>query len=148
MAIIRGNKNRGKAQQGRPQQAQGGNSQPHLANYFEGALQPSQFPSVIKELIHVGKDPTDLLMRTYLLNDRQASQVALLFLQFDECDMPDRFYECVHRKLALNCSIRGRGRNDVLQASAGVVVEDYVTDGMYPKNGKQKKRKHDEDDDE
>lgn len=132
---------KGKGKRNQPPMPGNGRPQPQIQNYLEGLASTSQIPSVIKELIQAGNEPGDIMMRCYVKDDREAIKIIRSLTQFKRFKMPDRFRQSLVEKMKINCSIDGRSRKEVVMASAGVVVSDYVTAALNG-NGNGKKSRH------
>src|SRR4030042_6326111 len=81
-----------------------GNGQRDFQEEIEGVLSDAEFPSMIKEFVHPGDDVKQLLMRTFIKNERQATAVARYLSLCREFNYK-RGEEKVLLKLAANCSI-------------------------------------------
>lgn len=88
-----------------------------------------EIASAIKEFVHPGKSPSEVLMRVFFKDERQAN-AAVLFLR--KCD---EFHMEGHKTLLLNrlcssVSVKGTGRNQLLQAVVGQLMAQL--NGLRP----------------
>lgn len=141
------NKNNGKSQPAGYTPA--GNT---AGRYFENLAHNTEFPNVLKELIKIGADPRDLLMRTYFSDERRANQAVRLLMKFQKFNMSLRFYTMVLNKLAANCSLGGMSRAELVMSHSGVVDSEYVesaarqrSGSAFPKSRHEKGEKRDKD---
>ncbi len=115
-----------------------GGSQSDLERIFSQA----DMPSVIREFVHPGKDPSELLMRCVFSDENQANAALIFERKCTEYGL-DEFLEMLTHKLASTVSEKGRSRKEVLQATTGVVVP-----GLYQDARLQYDRKRDRQEEE
>ncbi len=99
---------------------------------LDGTFHRREFPSAIKEFVQPGGDIARLLMRTFITDERKAN-AAVMFLDRCRTFKDKRHEKMLLNWLAIQCSIKGRARSELLQA---VVGQLYSGDGK----GKVKKR--------
>jgi len=102
-----------------------------LENFFN----QQQFPSVMKEFVHPGKDPGELLMRCNFKDERERNAAVLYLAKCRE------FVLAVEEKvllswLAATTSVRGLSRRELLMASSGIVAPS-----LYDKSEKRVQRR-------
>lgn len=88
---------------------------------IERTFSQADMPSVIREFVHPGKTPQDLLMRTVFKNENQRN-AALRYLRKAEKFKMVSHILMLTNWLAAAPSVDGRARKEVLMATTGVVV--------------------------
>lgn len=99
-----------------------GSSQSDLERIFS----QSEMPSVIREFVHPGKNPQDLLMRCVFRDDNERNAALILLRKCEEFGL-EEYIGMLTNWLAASVSVQGRSRKEVLQATAGIIVP-----GLYP----------------
>lgn len=122
-----------------------------LKQFFENMIQNEDMPSVITTLVDTGKQPDDIMTKSSLDDENEVNDTVLALMDIEELDLPPLYATAIRRRLAGKVSIGGRGRKEVVMAASGVVVADYITEGLTSKNGgngHKKRRDIPKDDDE
>lgn len=88
---------------------------------IERTFNQTDMPSVIREFVHPGKDPREMLMRCVFRDDNERN-AALIFLRKCEEFGLDDYVQMLTNWLAASVSVKGRSRKEVLQATAGIIV--------------------------
>jgi len=89
---------------------------------IEGLLKNAEMPSVARELVHPGKEPIELLMRCYFDDEREVNAAVLYLSKCEEFD-DDEGKKILLWKMAGKTSIKGRSREDLLQAVTGTLLK-------------------------
>lgn len=105
------------------------------SRFLDGLFNQAQFPSAIKEFVHPGKEPSELLMRCVFKDERQANAAVLWLAKCEEFKLT-RHKQLLLHKLAASTSIRGMGRKELLQAVTGILAPSLFGrgDGKKGKN--------------
>ena len=119
----KGNGNRGSATPGGPM---GSNTAP-LKTFLDNIQQQNQNPNVLRDFVHPGKSPADLLMRTHFHCMGDLNCAVLMLFKIKEFSMDETYTELVLNKLAALPSLFGLSRKELLQAATGVVAP-----ALYP----------------
>lgn len=90
-------------------------------SYLERLMSSTQFPSAIKEFVHPGKEPSELLMRCVFQDERQANAAVLYLAKCEEFKL-ERHKKLLLHKLAATTSIKGLARRELLQAVTGIIA--------------------------
>lgn len=85
--------------------------------------------SAIKEFVHPGKGPSEVLMRVVFKDERQANASVLFLRKCDEFHMEGHKVLLLNR-LCASVSIKGTGRNQLLQAVVGQLMAQL--NGLKP----------------
>jgi len=98
---------------------------------LESLFTQQQFPNVLKEFVHPGKDPGEILMRCIFKDERERNAAVLYLAKCRE------FGLAVEEKvlltwLAATTSVRGLSRRELLMAASGIVAPS-----LYGQNQKQ-----------
>ncbi len=88
------------------------------SNILGGLFQTPNFTSAIKELVHPGKEPKELLMRTILTDVNEARDLALTLAKCDEFGM-EQEKQLLLYLLAARTSVGGKARTELLQGITG-----------------------------
>jgi len=88
--------------------------------YLDGLFTQGQSPNTIKEFVHPGKDPGELLMRCIFKDDREATAAVLFLSKCEEFGL-ERHKRLLLHKLASTTSVKGIGRKELLQAVTGTL---------------------------
>lgn len=104
-------------------------------SFLDGVFTQGQFPSVIKEFVHPGKDPGELLMRCVFKDEREANAAILYLAKCEEFGLV-RHKKILLHKLASTVSIKGERIKILLQAVTGIVAPELL--------GEKEKRKREE----
>ena len=115
------------------QQSDNGRRQP-LSKFLENIQSQSQFPNALRDFVHPGKDPKELLMRTVFSDMRAVNAAVLLLHKIDEFNMPQKYKDLVQNKLAGQTSLGGLARRELLQGLIGVLSPSLYN----PKLGERK----------
>lgn len=107
--------------------------------FLEGIFSQAQFPNAIKEFVHPGKEAGELLMRIIFKDEREANAAVLYLSKCEEFKM-ERHRRLLLHRLAATVSIKGVGRNQLLQAVVG-----HLAPGVFSGDGKKGKRREEED---
>lgn len=91
------------------------------SSYLESLFSQEAFPSAVKEFVHPGKDPGELLMRCVFKDEREANAAVLFLSKCEEFGLP-RHKQLLLHKLAATTSIKGLSRRELLQAVTGIVA--------------------------
>lgn len=118
-----------------------GSSQSDIERVFSQA----DMPSVIKEFVHPGKTPQDLLMRTVFRNENQRN-AALRYLRKCEKFRMASHIIMLTNWLAASPSVEGRSRKEVLQATAGIIVPSLYSDARQERYRNDKRNNGDDSD--
>ncbi len=102
-------------------QGRGNNSARIGMDTFHSLLQGQQSGHLAKDLIQPGKEVTEILMRTFLLDVNEARDVALTLAKCDEFGMEDE-KQLILYLLAARTSVNGRGRLEYLQGMTGILA--------------------------
>ncbi|GAI74214.1 unnamed protein product [marine sediment metagenome] len=94
------------------------------SRFLDGLFNQAQFPSAIKEFVHPGKEPSELLMRCIFNDERQANAAILWLAKCDEFKL-ERHKKLLLHKLAASTSIKGRARKELLQAVTGILAPGF-----------------------
>lgn len=89
----------------------------------EALFKDTEMPSVAKELVHPGKEPIELMMRCYFDDEREVN-AAVLYLSKCEEFKDEEGKRILLWKMAGKTSIKGRSRQDLLQAVTGILLRD------------------------
>ena len=105
------------------------------SRFLDGLFNQAQFPSAIKEFVHPGKDPSELLMRCVFKDERQANAAVLWLAKCNEFKL-ERHKQLLLHKLAASTSIKGMARKELLQAVTGIIAPSLFGrgDGKKGKN--------------
>jgi len=106
--------------------------------FLEGIFSQAQFPNAIKEFVHPGKEAGELLMRVVFKDEREANAAVLYLSKCEEFKM-ERHRRLLLHRLAATVSVKGVGRNQLLQAVVG-----HLAAGSYSGDGKKGKRNEEE----
>jgi hypothetical protein len=112
-----------------PGSGEGGNK-PLLNDprYLEGLMFQSSMPNVAKELVNPGKgDPTELLMRCNLKDERQLNAAVQYLAKCDEFNLVTE-KEVLACKLAGTVSIGGLARRELVMAATGIIAPPLYPD--------------------
>jgi hypothetical protein len=114
-------------------------SEKYLLNdprYLEGLMFQSQMPNVAKELVHPGKgDPTELLMRCNIKDERMLNAIVLYYGLCEEFDLPEEKKLLAYR-LAGSTSIGGIARRELIMAATGIIAPTLYSDVGKKKLGR------------
>lgn len=122
-------------------QRQDGQSPP-LTRWLEGLMSNVELPNVAKELVHPGKDPLELLMRTVLKDPAEANDAVMFLHKLKKFDLLEEYRELILGWLASRVAIKGVGRLDYLQASIGILAP-VLRAGYGGKVGADSKKRRD-----
>jgi len=103
-----------------------GGSQSDLERIFSQA----DMPSVIREFVHPGTDPSELHMRCVYTDANMANAALIFERKCLDFGLEDYLVTLAH-KLASTVSEKGRSRKEVLQATTGVVVPGLYSDARF-----------------
>jgi len=111
-----------------------GTGRPRGGSFIDGLFGSGELASAIKEFVHPGKGPSEVLMRVVFKDQREAN-AAVLFLR--KCD---EFHMEGHKTLLLNrlcssVSVEGKGRSQLLQAVVGQLLTHLYRGGQKSKKG-------------
>ena len=109
---------------------------PGDSRFLDGLFNQAQFPSAIKEFVHPGKEPSELLMRCIFKNEREANAAVLWLAKCDEFKLV-RHKQLLLHKLAASTSIKGTARKELLQAVTGILAPGYFGRRDDGKKGKE-----------
>jgi len=124
--VQRGNRRRGQQGQGGPPGLPGSDGGTAIGNWVEGLYyQNEQFMAGARDLVHPGKNPAELLMRTFLLDAEEANAVVSILHGIDEFRMPKSYQDYVLHWLASRRSIGGRSTDDLKQVLVGALVSSW-----------------------
>lgn len=85
---------------------------------LEGLLKDIELPSIAKELVHPGKDPQELLMRTFFRTDKELNAVVNYLSKCREFDDKEG-EQVLLMKLAGKTSIDGLARSQLVEVLTG-----------------------------
>lgn len=102
------------------------------SRFLDGLFNQAQFPSAIKEFVHPGKEPAELLMRCVFNDERQANAAILYLAKCEEFKL-ERHKKLLLHKLAASTSIKGTARKELLQAVTGILAPGYFGRGDVKK---------------
>jgi len=88
---------------------------------LEGLFNQQQFPNVLKEFVHPGKDPKELLMRCVLKDDRERNAAVLYLAKCREFGL-DEEEKVLNDWLAATTAVRGLSRRELLMAATNIVA--------------------------
>jgi len=128
---------KGKAQASFVPQGPGGDGRPDRG-FLDNLFNQSQMPSVIKEFVHPGKDPGELLMRCVFKDAKEANAAILYLAKCEEFNLA-RHKRLLLHKLAATTSIGGERVRMLLQAVTGIISPEML-DG----SGRRKKRERED----
>lgn len=111
-----------------------GGSQSDLERIFSQA----EMPSVIREFVHPGKDPADLLMRCVFRDENERNAVLIFERKCEEFGLDD-YLDMLTHWLAASVSVAGRSRKEVLQATAGIIVPGLYSDARLSRKDREQK---------
>lgn len=119
-----------------PATGPGGEGHPGITDsrFLEGLFSQGQFPSVMKEFVHPGKEPGEILMRCVFKDEREANAAVLWLAKCEEFGM-ERHKRLLLHKLAASTSIKGERTKILLQAVTGVVAPSLFEDGKRERKG-------------
>jgi hypothetical protein len=100
--------------------------------FLDSIFNQGQFPSAVKEFVHPGKDPGELLMRCIFKDEREANAAILYLAKCEEFGL-DRHKKILLHKLAASVSIKGVSRRELLQAVTGLLAPGLYNDGKKEK---------------
>ena len=106
------------------------------SRFLEGLFNQGQFPSTIKEFVHPGKEPGELLMRCVFKDERELNAAVLWLAKCEEFKL-ERHKRLLLHKLAASTSIGGRARKELLQATTGIVAPVLYGEQRGADRGKQ-----------
>lgn len=89
--------------------------------FLDGVFSQGQFPSVIREFVHPGKEPGELLMRCFFKDTREANAAVLYLGKCEEFKL-DRHKRLLLHRLASSTSVKGERVKILLQAVTGIVA--------------------------
>lgn len=105
----------------------------------------SEMPSVFRELLHPGKDPVELLMRTIIPDEAKANAAVLLLHRIQEFELGKDFENLVLMKLASFSGLKGMARREAVMAATGVISSAlYDLKNQKQKEDKQERRREEQ----
>lgn len=124
-----------------------GNNRPQLPSeaFMNSLVSTSEMPSVFRELLHPGKDPVELLMRTIIPDESKANAAVLLLHRIQEFDLGKPIEDLVLMKLASFSGQKGMARREAVMAATGVISSAlYDLKPKAQKEDKQERREEQE----
>jgi hypothetical protein len=105
--------------------------------YLENMFNSQVMPNVLKEFVHPGKDPKELLMRCILKDERERNAAVLYLAKCREFGL-DEEEKVLNDWLAATTAVRGLARRELLMASTNIIAPS-----LYPgtKTGFRRKEK-------
>jgi hypothetical protein len=102
---------------------------------LESFFNQQQFPNVLKEFVHPGKDPGELLMRCIFKDERERNAAVLYLAKCREFGLVKEEQVLLHW-LASTTAVRGIARRELLMAFSGIVAPS-----LYDKTDKRAARR-------
>jgi len=122
---------------------QGGNGkEPSMQTWLQGIQSQSQMPNALRDFVHPGKGPKELLMRTVFRDRRDVNAAVLLLHKIYEFKMGDIYLDLVQMLLSGLPSIMGLSRKELLQGYTGMLAPALY--GYKPQSPKDKDKGKDE----
>lgn len=88
---------------------------------LEGLFNQQQFPNVLKEFVHPGKDPKELLMRCVLKDERERNAAVLYLAKCREFGLVEE-EKVLNDWLAATTAVRGLSRRELLMAATNIIA--------------------------
>jgi hypothetical protein len=103
---------------------------------LEGLMSQQQFPNMLKEFTHPGKDPKELLMRCNFKDERERNAAVLYFAKCVEFILPNEM-AVLTNWLASTVSVHGLARRELLMGCTGIIAP-----GLYGVKERRGRGKH------
>ena len=88
---------------------------------WEGLMNQQQFPNILKEFTHPGKDPKELLMRCIFKDERERNAAVLYYAKCEEFNLPVE-KAVLTNWLAGTVSVRGMSRRELLMGATNIIA--------------------------
>ncbi len=111
--------------------------------FMNSLVSNSEMPSVFRELLHPGKDPVELLMRTILPDEAKANAAVLLLHRIQEFKLGPDIERLVLMKIASFAAIKGMSRREAVMAATGV-ISSALYDLKYKKQKEDKQERRED----
>jgi hypothetical protein len=88
---------------------------------LEGLFTQQAFPNVLKEFVHPGKDPKELLMRCIFKDERERNAAVLYLAKCREFNLAEE-EKVLNDWLASTTAVRGLSRRELLMAATNIIA--------------------------
>jgi hypothetical protein len=110
---------------------------------LEGLFNQQQFPNVLKEFVHPGKDPKELLMRCVLKDERERNAAVLYLAKCREFGLVEE-EKVLNDWLAATTAVRGLSRRELLMAATNIIAPSLYGVRTWGKRGEKEKAQQSE----
>ena len=88
---------------------------------WEGLMNQQQFPNYLKDFVHPGKDPRELLMRCNFKDERERNAAVLYYAKCVEFKLTEEL-GVLANWLASTVSVRGLARRELLMGATNIIA--------------------------
>jgi hypothetical protein len=109
---------------------------------LEGYFNIQQFPNVLKEFVHPGKDARELLMRCIFKDERERNAAVLYLAKCEEFDLPIE-KGVLANWLAATTAVRGLSRRELLMAATNIIAPSLYGVRQFGRRGRKGEEEQD-----